>query len=215
MVNLATVCAQGGYTTLIIDGDLRRPRMHTFFDVPNNVGLSTFLTSDMALEQVVVQTPIDNLFFLPSGVMPSDSAGLLNSKRFTDLLADVKSRFDIVLIDSPPILGVSDASVLAAEADLTMIVVQHRKLPLHMLQRVKHAVDGVGGKVIGVVLNNVDVRSDSTYGYYTNYYSYYSTDSKNDPTMKPVRKSSSKHGSTSESNSAVASSSKAAAEDVF
>lgn len=173
MVNLAYVCAQSGYTTLIIDADLRRPRMHTFFDVANNTGLSTYLTSQMPLEEAVMQTPVPNLYFMPSGIMPADSAGLLNTKRFTDLLADVKSRFDLVIIDSPPILGVSDASVLAAEVDATIIVVQHRKLPRHMLLRVKQAVDNVGGNVIGVVLNNVDISSDSSYGYYTGYYSYY------------------------------------------
>ncbi len=86
----------------------------------------------------------------------------------------MKQRFDLVLIDSPPILGVSDASVLASEVDLTMIVVQHRKLPRNMLMRVKTAVENVGGHVIGVVLNNVDVRSDSQYQYYTSYYTYYS-----------------------------------------
>ena len=79
-----------------------------------------------------------------------------------------------MLIDSPPILGVSDASVLANEADMTIIVVQHRKLPRQMLMRVKQAVDNVGGNVLGVVLNNVDIRSDSQYSYYTSYYTYYS-----------------------------------------
>jgi Mrp family chromosome partitioning ATPase len=91
----------------------------------------------------------------------------------SELIADVKQRFDLVLVDSPPILGVSDASVLASEVDLTMIVVQHRKLPRNMLLRVKQAVENVGGNVIGVVLNNVDIRSDSQYQYYTSYYTYY------------------------------------------
>jgi capsular exopolysaccharide synthesis family protein len=174
MVNLAFVCAQAGYTTLLIDADLRRPRMHTFFDVSNSTGLSTYLTTQMPLEEAVIHTPVQNLYIMPSGIMPADSSGLLNSSRFSDLLADVKSRFDLVLIDSPPILGVSDASVLAAAVDATMIVVQHRKLPRHMLQRVKQAVENVGGTIIGVVLNNVDIRSDASYGYYTGYYHYYS-----------------------------------------
>jgi Mrp family chromosome partitioning ATPase len=91
----------------------------------------------------------------------------------SELIQDVKQRFDLVLVDSPPILGVSDASVLASEVDLTMIVVQHRKLPRNMLMRVKTSVENVGGTVLGVVLNNVDVRSDSQYQYYTSYYTYY------------------------------------------
>lgn len=174
MVNLAYVCAQGGYNVLLIDADLRRPSLHTHFDVSHATGLTNYLTTDIRLEDVVLRTQVENLFFLPSGLLPADSAGLLNSQRMVDLIADVKSRFDLVLIDSPPILGVSDASVLANLADMTMIVVQHRKLPRHMLMRVKQSVENVGGKVVGVVLNNVDLRSDAQYQYYTSYYTYYS-----------------------------------------
>jgi len=173
LVNLAYICAQGGYTTLMIDADLRRPRLHTFFDINNSVGLTNFLTTELMLEDVILQTPVDNLYFMPSGILPVDAAGILNSRRMSELIQDVKQRFDLVLVDSPPILGVSDASVLASEVDLTMIVVQHRKLPRNMLIRVKEAVENVGGHVIGVVLNNVDVRSDSQYQYYTSYYTYY------------------------------------------
>jgi capsular exopolysaccharide synthesis family protein len=173
LVNLAYICAQGGYTTLMIDADLRRPRLHTFFDINNSVGLTNYLTSELMLEDVILQTPVDNLYFMPSGILPADAAGILNSRRMSELIQDVKQRFDLVLVDSPPILGVSDASVLASEVDLTMIVVQHRKLPRNMLLRVKQAVENVGGNVIGVVLNNVDVRSDSQYQYYTSYYTYY------------------------------------------
>ena len=173
LVNLAYICAQGGYTTLMIDADLRRPRLHTFFDINNAVGLTNYLTTELMLEDVILQTPVDNLYFMPSGILPADAAGILNSRRMSELIQDVKQRFDLVLVDSPPILGVSDASVLASEVDLTMIVVQHRKLPRNMLMRVKQAVENVGGQVIGVVLNNVDVRSDSQYQYYTSYYTYY------------------------------------------
>jgi capsular exopolysaccharide synthesis family protein len=173
LVNLAYICAQGGYTTLMIDADLRRPKLHTFFDINNSVGLTNFLTTELMLEDVILQTPVDNLYFMPSGILPADAAGILNSRRMSELIQDVKQRFDLILVDSPPILGVSDASVLASEVDLTMIVVQHRKLPRNMLIRVKQAVENVGGTVIGVVLNNVDVRSDSQYQYYTSYYTYY------------------------------------------
>jgi polysaccharide biosynthesis transport protein len=174
LCNLAAVCAQGGYSVLLIDADLRRPSMHTLFEVSNATGLTNYLTTDVRLEEVVVRTPVENLYFMPSGMLPADSAGILNSQRMSELIADVKSRFDLVLIDSPPILGVSDASVLSNVADMTMLVVQHRKLPRHMLLRVKQTVENVGGKVLGVVLNNVDIRSDSQYAYYTSYYTYYS-----------------------------------------
>jgi succinoglycan biosynthesis transport protein ExoP len=187
LVNLAYICAQGGYNTLMIDGDLRRPKLHTFFDINNSVGLTNYLTTDLMLEDVILQTPIDNLYFMPSGILPADAAGILNSRRMSELIADVKNRFDLVLIDSPPILGVSDASVLASEVDLTMIVIQHRKLPRGMLIRVKQAIENVGGHLLGVVLNNVDVRSDSQYQYYTSYYTYYSpTQSEPRPKTRPA-----------------------------
>jgi len=184
LVNLAYICAQGGYNTLMIDGDLRRPKLHTFFDINNSVGLTNYLTTALMLEDVILQTPIENLYFMPSGILPADAAGILNSRRMSELIADVKNRFDLVLIDSPPILGVSDASVLASEVDLTIIVIQHRKLPRNMLLRVKQAIENVGGNLLGVVLNNVDVRSDSQYQYYTSYYTYYSptnTENKSKP----------------------------------
>ncbi|MGI8605207.1 MAG: GumC family protein [Verrucomicrobiales bacterium] len=190
LVNLAYICAQGGYNTLMIDGDLRRPKLHTFFDINNSVGLTNYLTTELMLEDVILQTPIDNLYFMPSGILPADAAGILNSRRMSELIADVKNRFDLVLIDSPPILGVSDASVLASEVDLTMIVIQHRKLPRSMLLRVKQAIENVGGNLLGVVLNNVDVRSDNQYQYYTSYYTYYSptnTEAKAKP--RPATKS--------------------------
>ena len=189
LVNLAFICAQGGYNTLMIDGDLRRPKLHTFFDINNSVGLTNYLTTELMLEDVILQTPIDNLYFMPSGILPADAAGILNSRRMSELIADVKNRFDLVLIDSPPILGVSDASVLASEVDLTIIVIQHRKLPRSMLLRVKQAIENVGGHLLGVVLNNVDVRSDNQYQYYTSYYTYYSPANTAEQKAKPRPKS--------------------------
>ncbi|WP_018970693.1 GumC family protein [Rubritalea marina] len=186
LVNLAYICAQGGYSTLMIDADLRRPRLHTFFDMPNTVGLTNYLSSNVALEDLVIQTSTENLYFLPSGVLPADAAGILNSRKMSELIQDVKGRFDLVLVDSPPIIGVSDASVISAEVDLTLIVVQHRKLPKEILVRVKKAVESVGGTVLGVVLNNVDVRSDSQYQYYTSYYTYYTPDTKKPSKPKVV-----------------------------
>jgi len=90
-----------------------------------------------------------------------------------DTIAQLKKQYDIVLFDSPPILGVSDASVIASEVDHTIIVVQHRRFPRTMVARVKQSVLGAGGTVLGVVLNNVDIRHDQNYYYYTSYYNYY------------------------------------------
>ena len=173
--NLAYTFAQGGYNTLIVDADLRRPSQHRMYGLNGDFGLTDFLTTDVDLEDVVQATDLPNLFLLPSGKLPYDAVGVLNSQRMMDLIAQVKNRFDVIFFDSPPILGVSDASVLVRALDLTIIVVQHRRFPRAMLQRVKQAVLNVGGNILGVVLNNVDVRHDQYYEYYTNYYNYYYT----------------------------------------
>ncbi len=173
MANIAFTFARGGYSTLIVDADLRRPSQHRIFGVSNDLGLTDFLTTDMPLEEVVLQTQVENLYLLPSGKLPSDAVGILNSQRMVEFIEEVKNRFDIIFFDSPPILGVSDASVLSSAVDLTIIVVQHRRFPRAMLQRVKQAVINVGGNILGVVLNNVDVRHDQHYEYYTSYYNYY------------------------------------------
>jgi capsular exopolysaccharide synthesis family protein len=173
IANLAFTSAQGGYTTLIVDADLRRPVQHTLFDISNKVGLTNYLTTEMPLNDVILPTSVENLSLLPSGILPSDAVGILNSQRMSDMIAELKARYDIIFFDSPPMLGVSDASVLASEVDQTIIIVQHRRFPRAMLTRVKQAVLGVGGSVLGVVLNNVDLKHDQNYYYYTNYYGYY------------------------------------------
>ena len=188
--NLAYTFAKGGYTTLLVDADLRRPSQHRIFGVENTIGLSDYLTKDIELEDVVEDTQLNNLYFMPSGLLPSDAVGILNSQRMLDMIQDAKNRFDVVFFDSPPILGVSDASVLSSEVDLTIIVVQHRRFPKSMIQRVKMAIDNVGGKTLGVVLNNVDIRHGQSYEYYTSYYNYY-----HKPVVSPQKKPT---GSTAE-----------------
>jgi capsular exopolysaccharide synthesis family protein len=173
IANLAFISAQGGYSTLIVDADLRRPTQHGIWEVSNKIGLTNYLTTEIPLEEAIVPTSVENLSLLPSGMLPADAVGILNSQRMSDLIGELKGRYDIVFLDSPPMLGVSDASVLASEVDQTIIVVQHRRFPRNMLTRVKQAIVGVGGSVLGVVLNNVDLKHDQNYYYYTNYYGYY------------------------------------------
>jgi capsular exopolysaccharide synthesis family protein len=185
IANLAFISAQGGYSTLVVDADLRRPVQHEIFDLDNSVGLTNYLTTEMALEDVIFPTTVENLSLLPSGILPSDAVGILNSQRMSDMIAELKQRYDIVFFDSPPMLGVSDASVLASEVDQTIIVVQHRRFPRAMLTRVKQAVLGVGGSILGVVLNNVDLKHDQNYYYYTNYYGYYTPREKESRRARP------------------------------
>lgn len=171
--NLAFTCAKGGYNVLVVDADLRRASQHRFFEVDNSFGLTDYLMGRAEIDDIIKTTKIDNLSFIPSGLLEGDHVGILNSQRMTDLIAKVKSQYDLVFFDSPPILGVSDGSVLASEVDVTIMVVQHRRFPRVMLQRVKQAVLNVGGRLIGVVLNNVDAKHDDGYAYYYNYNEYY------------------------------------------
>ncbi|MEI6081731.1 MAG: polysaccharide biosynthesis tyrosine autokinase [Verrucomicrobiota bacterium] len=191
--NLAFTFAKGGYRTLIVDADLRRPSQHRFFGVANDRGLTDFLTTDIPFEPLVLNTPIDNLWLMPSGRLPIDAVGILNSQRMIDLIQQLKASYDMVFFDSPPILGVSDASVIASSVDLTMVVVQHRRFPKAMLLRVKQSLQNVGAKIVGCVLNNTDIRHDQYYEYYTSYYQYYSPQqSKNTGEKTPKKDAPSK-----------------------
>ena len=171
--NLAFTFANGGYRTLIVDADLRRPSQHRFFNTANERGLTDFLTTDIGIDDLILSTPVKNLFLMPSGRLPIDAVGILNSQRMIDLLKLTKESFDMVFLDSPPILGVSDASVIASAVDITIVVVQHRRFPRAMLKRVKKSLVNIGANLIGCVLNNTDTRHDEYYEYYTSYYQYY------------------------------------------
>ncbi len=171
--NLAYTYAKSGARVLVVDADLRRPSQHRFFDIDNSVGLADYIQHKAELEAIIKPTKLENLSFIPSGKLPQDDAGILNSPRMGSLISQLKKQYDIVFLDSPPILGVSDASMLVSEVDNTIMVVQHRRFPRGMLQRVKQTVTHVGGNLIGVVLNNVDTRQDDSYSYYSNYNDYY------------------------------------------
>lgn len=188
--NLAVVFAQQGSKVLLVDSDLRRPSLHKMFNVSNSVGLTNYLFKQVPLEQAVLTTKVDNLHFLPSGKLPSSSLGILSSTAMRAFLDEVKSRYDFVFFDSPPILGVSDASILASAVDLSILVVHYRKYPQRVTIRAKQFVEKIGGRLLGVVLNNINISQDSYYYYYTNYYyDYYGKDRDNDGNVDVVGKS--------------------------
>lgn len=180
--NLAFTFASSGSKTLVIDADLRRPRQHSLFEVPNTKGLTDYLTEQIPLGELILHSNNKMLDVMPTGRLSSGSKALLNSRRLTNLIEEAKARYDIVLIDSPPILGVSDSSVIVRAVDLTAIVIQHRRFPRAMLLRVKNAVTNAGGHLLGAILNNVDIRLDQYYQYQTNYYGYHDNESGTKPT---------------------------------
>jgi len=170
MFNLAVVFAQMGDRVLIVDSDLRRPSMHRYMNVSNNIGLTNYLLGQVTIDEVIQTTDIPSLNFIPSGKLPSSSMGILSSAKMKEFVAEMKSRYDYVFLDAPPIMGVSDASVLASMVDMCVLVVQYRKYPQMMTQRAKEMVTKVGGNLVGVVLNNINISQDSYYYYYSGYY---------------------------------------------
>lgn len=174
ILNIATIFAQNGHRVLLVDTDLRRPSLHKAFNVSNSIGITSFLLGQRALEETIQKTPIKNLDFLPSGRLPASAMGILNSSQMKDFVNDIKQRYDFVFFDSPPILGVSDASILVSMMDMTLLVVQYRKYPQPMTVRAKLTIDKVGGNLLGVVLNNINLSSDSYYYYHSGYhYNHY------------------------------------------
>ena len=172
--NLATSYARSGFQTLIVDGDLRRPVQHELFDLDNRVGLADYLRGNTDSDQVIQASRIPLLSVITSGAHGSKVVGLLKSERMRQLVQKAKQEFDVVLFDCPPILGLSDASLLSELAEASIIVTQHRKFPRSMLVRVKAALQNIGTTCLGAVLNQVDVKYDETYLYYTSYGHYYS-----------------------------------------
>ncbi len=203
--NLATVFAQQGGRVLIVDSDLRRPSLHKILNVSNAVGLTNYLLRQAKLEEVVQTTPQAGLDFLPSGKLPSSSVGILNSVQMKEFIEEVKSRYDFVFFDSPPIMGVSDASILVSEVEMAVLVVQYRKYPQQMTLRAKQMVEKIGGpgRLLGVVLNNINISQDSYYYYYSGYYyDYYSKSEESKPESEKKSRFGRKNGAATEAKSA-------------
>ena len=175
--NLAVIFAQNGNRVLLIDSDLRRPSVHKILGVSNNVGLTNVLLGKCKLEDAIQTTGQEGMDALPSGKLPSSAMGILNSPQMKELIQDVKGRYDFVFFDAPPIMGVSDASILASMIDMTLLVIQYRKYPQAMTVRARQSVEKVGGYLLGVVMNNISISQDAYYNYYGGYhYSHYSMD---------------------------------------
>ena len=175
-INLATVFAQAGQRVLIVDSDLRRPTIHKILNVSNNLGLTNYLLKQNSLAEVVQTTNVPMLDFMASGKLPNSSMGILGSAQMKALISELKQRYDFVVFDSPPILGVSDASVLASEVDMVIQVIQYRRYPQPMNIRAKQMIEKVGGNYVGIVLNNINMAQDESYYYYSGYYhNYYYT----------------------------------------
>ena len=173
-INTAFMLAQTGAEVLIIDCDLRRPRLHTQFEVVNSKGLTTWLSGERNLDNVLqacAKQP--NLKVMTSGPVPPNPAELLGSEEMRRLLGILSERFAHIIIDSPPAISFTDASILSTMVDGVMLVVHGGRSSRAVVRRAKQQLLDVGAHIFGVVLNNVRLETQDYYysGYYSNYYS--------------------------------------------
>lgn len=165
--NLAVVFAQQGKKVLLVDADLRKPTMHYTFNLTNTFGLTSVLTKQVTLDEAITETKEQNLFVLPSGPIPPNPAELLGSKAmdhfFEEALQDV---FDLIIFDTPPLLAVTDAQILANKCDGSILVISSGKTEKDMVVKAKEMLGTANGKLLGVVLNNKKMKSNQHYYYY-------------------------------------------------
>ncbi len=177
LANLAVVLAQQGQRVICVDTDLRRPMLHRFFQLPNNSGLTTaLLQSPPSAEGFLQPTRYENLFVLTSGPLPPNPAELISSERFATLLAQLKENADVVLLDSPPVLAVTDAAILARQVDGVLLVVEAGGTRRQLAANAQEALEKVGAKILGVALNRLQPRGSGYYYYYQYSHRYYAQD---------------------------------------
>ena len=170
VANLAVVLTQAGKSVLLIDCDMRNPTVHKNFKLFNKVGLSSCISMGTALEDAVQATEIENLEALTSGVIPPNPSELLGSERMQQLLSRAREEYDYVLIDTPPVLPVTDALVLSSIVDGVVLVIDSGEVKVEMARDVKNQLVQADANILGVVLNKV--RSEH-HGYGYGYYYYY------------------------------------------
>jgi len=170
--NLAISFAQMGSKVLLIDADLRKPKIHKIFWVRNNKGLTNYLTCHDDYHKYVRQSSIQNLNILTSGVIPPNPSELLNSEAMKQFIKDARNEYDIILMDSPPVCNVTDASIISTYADGTILVVNSGKVTIEELKNSAALLKKVNANLIGAILNNYN--NYKTSGRY--YHEYYSED---------------------------------------
>lgn len=164
--NLAIVYAQQGKKVLLIDADLRKPTMHYTFRLDNLRGLSNVLVGENTLEEAVNTTDIETLDIMTSGPIPPNPAELLSSKKMETFLREAKLSYDMVIFDTPPVLAVTDAQILANIVDGSILVVRSRKTEIEAAQLAKEALQPAKAKLLGIVLNDREKAASNYYYYY-------------------------------------------------
>jgi succinoglycan biosynthesis transport protein ExoP len=186
IANMAVSFSQLGEKVLAIDADLRKPRLHKIFKIKDGTGLSGYLTGRMPLADVIQKTFADNLWLLPSGLHPPNPAELLNSKRMQDLMKIVKDSFDVILVDTPPVLAVLDPLIVSSFSDMTILVIKTNSTKRKPLLKAIEELKKAKASIAGAVFNDAKIRSD---GYYANYFQYeYYQDKPSDEAAAKIEK---------------------------
>ena len=173
IANLAVVLTQAGKSVLIMDCDMRNPTVHKNFNLSNKVGLSSCISMGTAVADAVQETGIEGLDALTAGVIPPNPSELLGSERMKNLLQRAKEQYDYVLIDTPPVMPVTDALIVSRFVDGMILVIASAEVKVEMARDVKNQLVHAGANILGVVLNKV--RSEH-HGYGYGYYYYYGND---------------------------------------
>lgn len=168
VANLAVTFAQQGKKVLLVDADMRKPTVHYTFNQTNTFGMTSVLTKQVSLEEAISETSVENLSVLTSGPIPPNPSELLSSKSMEQIFQSSEELFDIILFDTPPLLAVTDAQILANRCDGTVLVVYSGKTEKDQLLKAKELLDSAQSNLLGVVVNNKKIQD-------TNYYYYYGT----------------------------------------
>jgi succinoglycan biosynthesis transport protein ExoP len=173
LINTAVSLAQTGSRVLIIDADMRKPRVHKVLDQGNGLGLSNFLSGQAKLWSVIKRSNIPNLYYIPAGSIPPNPSDLLGSALWRDMMLALGERFDHIVVDTPPVIGFADSVILSSMVDGVILVVLGGKTSRLALQRAKESLQQVNGKILGVVINRVNIERSDYSDYYYRYQYYY------------------------------------------
>jgi len=161
--NLAVAYAQVGKKVLLMDTDLRKPAVHRMFNVPNHIGLTSVLSSQYQITEVLRETGVEGLHVLTSGPIPPNPSEMIGSRKMLALLEDLKEEYDVILFDTPPVLAVSDALIISSLVDGVILVVSAGKVKKDLVKKAKAHLEHVNARILGAALNNVQL-SKGQYG---------------------------------------------------
>lgn len=164
--NIAVTYAQAGHKVMVLELDLRKPTVHKTFNVTNRAGISHVLTKQADLEEVIRATDIPNIDIISSGPIPPNPAELLGSNQLIRVLSELKQVYDMIILDTPPLLAVTDAQLVATNCDGVILVVDSGQVKRSAAMDAKEKLDRVNAKILGVVLNNVKKKKNDNYYYY-------------------------------------------------